>query len=123
MHLRLTVRGAGENNVATFKVGQRVRITTDGGLPQCKAGAEGTIKTLNLRTEAPWGMCHAVVVDGVHSWHVSGCWCIPIIFLAPLTDPKTDAFIESLKKLGREPKPLEVVETLSHRSPLVWSDK
>jgi hypothetical protein len=82
--------------MATFKVGQRVRIIFVYTLPHC-LGKEATIV-------ARHGDIFFLDVDNVGTRRSSGspCWVYEHQ-LAQLTDPKADEFIESLKKLGREP--------------------
>jgi hypothetical protein len=93
--------------MATFKVGQRVRILR-GTYPGKEAAiwkmepiyAWGPSVSYNL----PGEIGHFLDVDGVGRHHRDGS---PIALtasgIAPLTDPKADEFIESLEKLGREP--------------------
>ena len=96
--------------MATFKVGQRVRKVEmqrpedNGGLrylgsPLAPIGTEGTV--VALRNEA----CAVDVAwDGYPSRGLASAWRVMLYQLAPLTDPKADAFVESLKKLAREPQ-------------------
>ena len=92
--------------MANFKVGQRVRIIKSvGGRHD---GVEATILTpLRMERSRACGFhaAHRIAIDGVGSFNpVTGLpWGEPPEWLAPLTDPKADAFIESLKKLAREP--------------------
>lgn len=98
--------------MATFKVGQRVRIVKGGN-----TGAQGTIlsplqrlrlehiRTLEVRDVD----AHHVAIDGVPIPHgYVQPWAFPPDFLSPLTDPKADAFMERIKKL--EPLPVREPE-------------
>lgn len=89
--------------MSAFKVGDKVRVRKDAAIvaPNCLdvPGAEGVL----LR---PYG-CSAEWVVSVPT-HPYPEVIIPEEYLAPLTDPKAEAFIEQLKKL----KPL-------HEEPLV----
>lgn len=84
--------------MSTFKVGQRVKRVADPDLilpassTTMPIGREGTV----IVGSVPGHVC--VQPDGgANYWH-----CYPET-LAPLTDPSADAFMERLKKLGREP--------------------
>lgn len=97
--------------MATFKVGQRVRVVAP---ISDVCGAEGVIVRAwptpaagrydDRRAGASWNV------------HIHGNPCGQLRFfddeLAPLTDPKADQFIESLKKLANEPLVLTPEETL-----------
>jgi hypothetical protein len=95
--------------MATFKVGQRVRIKTAGEGVQYihgftpPPGQEGTVVSVE-----PDG--YLVAVDNVPKprkrmpgWWIEGAYLEPII----RPDPAAREFIEGLKKLVREPAPLE----------------
>jgi hypothetical protein len=92
--------------MATFKVGQRVKVIRSQGFIPKAVGREATIIAIepNRRCSA----AHYIAIDGLpcDSLIVIGAtgWAYPDQ-LAPLTDPRADAFIESLKKLSREPQP------------------
>lgn len=98
--------------MAIFRVGQRVRFTGKtsdflGGLGlQVKAGDCGTIIHKDPRGWRDW----SVQFDGLPRWVGADNWQ-----LAPLTDPKADEFIESVKKWGplhEEPKRIETLGDL-----------
>src|SRR5690348_13368307 len=89
--------------MATFKVGQRVRIVHD--------TTNRFIGMTAIITHArPFGAYEwAILVDGYRSnceinRAVGGAIGADSDDLAPLTDPRADAFIESIKKLAREPR-------------------
>lgn len=89
--------------MATFRVGQRVRIIGACAYPEW-IGCEVTI--LGLPGSEP------AFPDAYSFTRPSGDFDPPGRSysalphrLAPLTDPKADAFIESIKRLGREPQP------------------
>ncbi len=95
--------------MATFKVGQRVRIIQSSKHPD-NVGREGVI-THDLwmdphcsHSYARGRLVYNVALDG-HPHAVHGTWGALPEQLAPLTDPKADEFIEGLKKLAREPQP------------------
>lgn len=93
--------------MASFKVGQRVRIVSaqgwDSGVPT---------------TPSPVGLEGIVVEVGAGAWEYGveihalrhnptdfapNVWGFDTHNLAPLTDPAADQFIERMKKLGSEP--------------------
>ncbi len=87
--------------MATFKVGQGVkkvshRIGGSGGWG-APIGAEGVIGSApdDPENRGQWG----VLWDGYQSTHDTHEYCVAAYMIAPLTDPKADAFIESLKKM------------------------
>lgn len=86
--------------MSQFRVGQRVRIVWQHEHSAQRLGSvvglEATI-TLIGGCDNPRDECR-LSVDG-------DCrtWTAPFSALAPLTDPSADAFMERLKKLGREP--------------------
>ena len=94
--------------MSQFKVGQRVRVIGYRFDPNTM-GREATIIGPLEFVENPgpdirsyWG--HCVDIDGYGSRSIHGRrLCSPVEWLAPLTDPHADAFMERLKKLGREP--------------------
>lgn len=88
--------------MATFKVGQRVRIVAlhpYTGPRAVAVGMTGTVIAHNpdYPVAGGWITEWAVDVDEVSSqmggFHFRAC------DLAPLTDPKADAFLESIRKL------------------------
>jgi hypothetical protein len=90
----------GDSTMTTFKVGQRVRIVTP-GFPECD-GKEGTI----VRA---WDYPHCPRIPDNRagaSWNVRlDCdFCNELRYfddeLRPLTDPRADAFIASVKSWG-----------------------
>lgn len=83
--------------MATFKVGQRVR-----SLPGTKLD---WIDTGTVHYVDPTDSVHPYQVrtDHAHCANDDLLWWHRACELAPLTDPKADAFIESLKRLEREP--------------------
>lgn len=99
--------------MAIFKVGQRVRIvrgSKSGRGPSC-VGREATIIDYVAQIRYVSGEvkeAYFLAIDGIGThnpvhgdpYAAEGSW------LAPLTDPKADEFIERLKKLEREPQPL-----------------
>lgn len=91
--------------MATFRVGQRVRITQES--PDSNAPARCCGKTaviVSIPSELIQGRdCDILIDDFPRSWVESGAYQAGFWQLSPLTDPKADAFIESIKKLGREP--------------------
>lgn len=90
--------------MATFKIGQRVRIIRAANHPQL-TGAETRITSGLFRHFGRWGyrteLTDSIGAPGVREEH-----------LAPLTDPKADEFIERMKKLAREPAPVVERERL-----------
>lgn len=82
--------------MATFKVGQRVRIVAcDGPSAAYLVGVEGVI------TQIPSTFIKADCV--VHeAGNKIGIAC-NFHHLTPLTDPGADAFMERMRRLGREP--------------------
>jgi hypothetical protein len=113
-----------------FRIGDRVRILSPGNLH----GSTGTVWDIKrpatwwerLMGAEPWRwQDHAIAmgvhpketaylvdVDGLGRYGISpGPFGFPSYWLAPLTDPKADAFIESVKKWKPEPVvPLPVKE-------------
>ncbi len=84
--------------MATFKVGQRVKII--GPLPLGQKHFEDVETSI---TGGPF-----VSFDGEEAWHTAYSDAdhkrgVLAANLAPLTDPKADEFIERIKKLEREP--------------------
>jgi hypothetical protein len=99
--------------MATFRVGDRVRITKAGRYEPVTrpAGSVGTITELNASTapelESAYGAHHRVMVDGIRSRHPQG-FEVPVCYLAPLTPPAEDAWAaDKVKELTR-PKPMDV---------------
>ena len=89
--------------MATFKVGQRVRIVQHIFVPQAggkaypdAVGREATILRLCLQRPFDW----VIQID-----NIPGEALAQNAELAPLTDPGADAFIESLKKLKHYEEP------------------
>lgn len=91
-----------------FKVGQRVRYQDPDPSSHPIQGQEGIIVLLNWHPEEyartnGYGQTHWVYFPCCPTDHPTrgwGCW---EIYLRPLTDPRADVFLESLKKLGDEP--------------------
>ena len=85
--------------MATFKVGQRVRVVCETGPDDCShlIGRETTI--LRIDTSDPDGCIYDVIFDG----QIIGFRAAE---LAPLTDPDAEKFIERIKRMEREPRPL-----------------
>ncbi len=99
--------------MATFKVNDKVRIVGATKFHQ-HIGKEGVIThelwiDPNSAQSAKGRLVYGVEIIG-HPHPIFGDWSALPEHLAPLTDPKADEFIESLKKLGREP--------LTERSPI-----
>lgn len=94
--------------MATFKVGQRVRVVTPGCCPEAFR-KEATILSLPGSHPNPgFRDCYGVNVDGLEPpffaalgryWGAAYCF-------EPLTDPKADAFIERIKKLKPYDEPV-----------------
>jgi hypothetical protein len=94
--------------MATFKVGQRVRVARapDYAKPENlhRVGMEGRIIAIPSDN---WRLECDVLLDGERDQaHPTGAFAAMFWWLEPM-DPKADAFIEGLKKLAREPAPLE----------------
>ena len=88
--------------MAVFKVGQRVKLIAHpddtGWDRKLYSGRETTITSRRLVCDGR-GYYKTARSDRVGG--IAGVWEDHI---APLTDPKADAFVESLKKLAREPQ-------------------
>ena len=84
--------------MATFKVGQRVRVRMQklGSIELYGSivGCEATITSVPAKNGK---LDCTAEVDG------NGSWELFFHNLSPLTDPAADQFIERIKKLGREP--------------------
>jgi hypothetical protein len=95
--------------MATFKVGQRVKVIAVDGLKwSFLVGCTGTIIPVPpVPPLSRQAKDFPVDLDGLPCPLPSGTWGFNADQLAPLTDPKAEAFIEGLKKLAREPAPLE----------------
>lgn len=86
--------------MAVFKVGQRVKYVGDRLNPRLPTGAEGIVlcsmpgitRQLVYQVDFPR-----------HALNGGSDWIVFPESLAPLTDPQADAFVERMKKLGREP--------------------
>lgn len=86
-----------------FKVGQKVKRNSVENVA-VPAGAEGIITALNVYADHRMAY-HAVVWSGYPCPNASdGVWNTRADCLIPITDPRADAFIESIKKLDREPR-------------------
>lgn len=103
--------------MATFKVGQRVRIVRSRWA--FRVGAQATIIALHRstwRTDGRTGDAWDLDVDGVGRIGVHGHQIAYFSDeLAPLTDPKADAFLDSIRKLKplhEEPKVKRELGTL-----------
>jgi hypothetical protein len=80
-----------EEGMATFKVGQRCKYVSGLLSPKLPIGAEGTVAGFN---SFGYTVNFDLYEDG---------WEVYSTSIAPLTDPGADAFIERIKRLGREP--------------------
>jgi hypothetical protein len=100
--------------MATFKVGQRVRIKCPGSYWDERTGVIWDIcpgRWTSSDSDHVGKIAYSIDIDEHGRWSLSGDDYIafPASDLVPLTDPKADAmeesrpFRESLKKLGREP--------------------
>lgn len=93
--------------MATFKVGQRVKVighVLEPGNMDLR-GHEGVITGFEAsREHGPINLTVVVRLDIDHPWMGNG-FCFAPEELAPITDPLADAFIERIKKLEplREP--------------------
>lgn len=97
--------------MANFRVGQRVRVVAHQPLglgDSYHVGKEGFVDSVDPAAKE---YSVAVLLDGQHA---------PLWFrcseLRPLTDPKAEAFVERLKKLAREPAPVEREAVTSGRN-------
>lgn len=93
--------------MATFRVGQRVKYVS-GILPRHPIGSEGTVVAVPAIELQSGDGGVSVKFD---SDHAPGYSHVRSSSVVPLTDPKADAFIESLKKL----KPYEEPKVLKER--------
>jgi len=89
--------------MAKFKVGDRVRISKL--TPVCRAEYR---ELLGVETVITFGPITEHGITGYRTaasdkFRNRGLIGVEEIYLAPLTDPKADAFIERIKKLGKEP--------------------
>lgn len=96
--------------MATFKVGDRVRVAwlhQHSRPSRVRLGMTGTIvATDGGLMPSGWRAEWRVVLDQIKSdFSFDGAFFFQSAHLAPLTDPKADAFIEGLKKLACEPQP------------------
>ena len=94
--------------MATFKVGQRVRVMrqTNAIRDGVLAGREGVIVLKGGHgslTDRDW----TVELPGTLNSRGTSVWCFNSDQLAPLTDPKADAFIEQVKRWKPEPEPVK----------------
>lgn len=96
--------------MATFKASDRARIRKDAEIvqPSCR-DALGTEVTL-LRY---YGFSTRLGTEWVVTTLALGTLIVPEVYLEPLTDPKADAFLESVKSWKPEPvaPPLPVKES------------
>ena len=92
--------------MSQFKVGQRVKKIRHRspdepfyrrGAKPTPIGSEGVVMGFDRDGEV------LVRYDNLPSPSQSRCWAAIPSMLTPLTDPQADAFMERLKKLGREP--------------------
>lgn len=91
--------------MATFKVGQRVKANATCAA-EALIGLEGVIVAVGRKY--PWIVSFPYSGRGLGSVPngITGSpnhWGMHEYELSPLTDPGADAFLASLKKLGREP--------------------
>jgi hypothetical protein len=88
--------------MATFKVGDRVRVVAVDGTATdaliVPIGAEGVV----MDAGGDWCWQYGVELPG-HMPSRGGLWGFNAEHLAPLTDRGADAFMERLRNLGREP--------------------
>ena len=87
-----------------FKVGDRVRILST---PRNDWQAEGVILRFignHTTYDGEKGVAWRVAIFGYRSGERDGSWNVLEPYMRPLTDPRADAFIESIKKLAREPR-------------------
>lgn len=93
--------------MTTFRVGQRVRIVNHRDRPKFlnKEATVAAIPGVNAAFPDHYGL----YVDGIPpvDCHM-GMWWASSEYLAPLTDPAADAFLESIKKLKPYEEPLVV---------------
>jgi hypothetical protein len=82
-----------------FKVGQRVKYVSGILSPEVPIGAEGTVIGAALLVKNDY----AVDFDGIPPPVGCGPWEVYASSIVPLTDPGADAFMERMRKLGREP--------------------
>lgn len=100
--------------MATFKVGDRVRIVNSRCGKSIWIGKEGAIwkiepggwcRMMIARGMPPDAMAYSVCIDGVGELSPKG---FEIAFeahnLAPLSDPKADEFVERIRKMKPEPE-------------------
>lgn len=94
--------------MATFKVGQRVKVVSAYWAHEL-IGLEGVIAP-DWDSPPPPGWHNVTLgvpnAGGYDSWARPG-WQFASHHLAPLTDPKADAFIERIKRLANEPQPMK----------------
>ena len=88
--------------MATFKVGQRVRLISQDPSSIARWGNYIGQEAIVVATSHP----HFSWALGIQFLSEQQLWAAMPRHLAPLTDPKADEFIEGLKKLAREPAPL-----------------
>ena len=102
--------------MATFKVGQRVRLvncesTPNPGFRQCTGDEVVILGALGADPMFP--ACYQISIPANYIGRAAMTF-VPPFRLSPLTDPGADAFIERMKKLGREPvnAPVRAPETV-----------
>ena len=87
--------------MAQFFRGQRVRsLSGEGLLPWVD---EGVITEIIPSHYKDGGTGYRVLCDRHPCPRNINGWVHPVRAIAPLTDPSADRFIESIKRLGREP--------------------
>jgi hypothetical protein len=89
--------------MATFKVGQRVRYTS-GHLEKVPLHAEGVVVAAGVGGGAEFCDCDFPGAQADFN-NVPGRARVHHTSIVPLTDPKADAFIESIKRLKPYEKP------------------
>lgn len=98
--------------MATFKVGDRVKVVSGGdGQERQALGTCGTV----IGLPGPAGLYEVRMDIGLTNRGFDWLWWPHE--LAPLTDPKADEFIESLKKL----KPLHEEPRVVHQLQAAWN--
>ena len=115
--------------MATFKVGQRVRIVSSVSTPEL-IGYQATIIS-ELRTRTHWTtgkqyQGYDLAVDGIGTVlprAPRAQLCFHSHHLAPLTDPKADAFIARIKQLGPLSEPIHQFVTTADGTYEVLPDR
>lgn len=96
--------------MATFKVGQRVRVANPHPAREAMRGLEGVVNRIGVHGYAWAATIHGADAAMARAGHIflssssTDSWAFYEGELAPLTDPKADAFIEQIKRLKPEPE-------------------